>query len=213
MLTSDLPGRDSPQENWTAGVQRCVELKIVRIAQTGLISLIPRVVPAVSGLYSSPPPAGQLCAAATSLLAAGVDAQSGGALLRHQNPCTLPAQLWLRAALDTSSTSAPRYVRRLFLVKGRGFVVVVVVVVFCFSATLLFWHPRPPPPLLRRAEAHCLWRSATVRCPITNRALRSHRHRALLCGAEIARRTPEGRESTEESLQTEEFYRARLSDK
>lgn len=192
-------------------MQRCVELKIVRIAQTGLISLIPRVVPAVSGLYSSPPPAGQLCAAATSLLAAGVDAQSGGALLRHQNPCTLPAQLWLRAALDTSSTSAPRYVRRLFLVKGRGFGVVVVV--FFVFQRRCFFGTRVPPPLLRRAEAHCLWRSATVRCPITNRALRSHRHRALLCGAEIARRTPEGRESTEESLQTEEFYRARLSDK
>lgn len=195
-------------------MQRCVELKIVRIAQTVLISLIPRVVPAVSGLCSSPPPAGQLCAAATSLLAAGVDARSGGALLRHQNPCTLPAQLWLRAALDTSSTSAPRYVRRLFLVKGRGFGVVVVVVFFVFQRRCFFGTRVPvPPSLLRRAEAHCLWRSATVRCPITNRALRSHRHRALLCGAEIARRTPEGRESTEESLQTEEFYRARLSDK
>lgn len=129
-------------------MQGCVELKIVRIAQTVLISLIPRVVPAVSGLYSSPPPAGQLCAAATSLLAAGVDARSGGALLRHQNPCTLPAQLWLRAALDTSSTSAPRYVRRLFLVKGRGFGVVVVVVFFVFQRRCFFGTrvPVPPPP-------------------------------------------------------------------
>lgn len=139
----------------------------------------------VTGLYSSPPPAGQLCAAATSLPAAGVDAQSGGALLRHQKPCSWAAQLWLRAALDTSSTSVPLYVRRLWLFLAKGhFFVVVVFPRRCFFVPL--W----------RAEAHCLWRSATVRCPITNRALRSRRHRALLCGAGIARRTPEGEEKT-----------------
>lgn len=188
-LTS--PDKDSPEEDLTAGVSFCVELKKKsKTAQAVKISIIPLVVPAVRGLCSSPPPAGQLCTAATSLLAAGVDAQSGGALLRHQNPWTLPVQLWLRAALDTSSTTSALYVRRLWLfwLKDKGFFV------FCFLISLFlsnvaFSHPRLS---LRRAEAHCLWRSATVRCPITNRALRSHRHRALLSGAKIARRDSGG---------------------
>lgn len=83
---------------------------------------------------------------------------------------------------------------------------------------LLFLAPPPSPKEKKereRAEAHCLWRSATVRCPITSRAPRSHRHRALHCGAEIAHGGSGGTtESTEGSLQTErgkEFNRSTLS--
>ena len=52
--------------------------------------------------------------------------------------------------------------------------------------------PRPRLPV-QRAEAHCLRRSATVRCPITSRAPRTRRLRALLRG---------GRNSTRGSGET-----------
>lgn len=131
----------------------------------------------------------------------GVDAQSGGALLGFQKPCCCwDAQLWLRAA-----NSGGHYT---FLPPPLGTSVhteeltvraereVLCLCVF-FSAAA---SSRTRTLHLHTAEAHCLWRSATVRCPITHRALRRRRHRALLCGAEIARREPR-RGRAEKSLQ------------
>lgn len=100
MLTSDLPGRDRPQEDLTAGAPYCIEVNIVWLSKSHLIPLV-----APELIIPLPPPAEQLCAAATSLFAPGVDAQSGGALLSHQNPPSAPEMRscdWLRAALDTS---------------------------------------------------------------------------------------------------------------
>lgn len=133
-LTS--PDKDSPEDDLTAGASFCVELKKKSKNCTSCENLNhPTFGSSCScGLCSSPPPAGQLCTAATSLLAAGVDAQSGGALLRHQNPCTLSVQPWLRAALDTSSTTGALYVRRLWLfwLKDKGFFCILFFLFFVF---------------------------------------------------------------------------------
>lgn len=104
------------------------------------------------GLFCFPPPAGQLCAAATSLRAARakVGAQS--------SDIGAP-----RAAVttDTPFTSRAELVSELPLLSPS----------LWLTATSRL---RPSPS----AEAHCLRRSATVRCPITSRALRRHRHTA-----------------------------------
>lgn len=140
---------------------------------------------------------------------------------RHQQQCTLPAQLcgWEQArdgriflhllflCLCAPCAQAPALLRtslRLF------FCCLFCIVFFCFfnfPPTLLFWHLDTPPAAGRGeersgAEAHCLWRSATVRCPVTDRAPRSTRRTARLrrgsdscsSGGGSSDRAPEGRE-------------------
>lgn len=105
---------------------------------------------------SPSPPAGQLCAAATSLPAAwGGRARKVGAhsSSRHQNPCTLPAQLWLRAKRWTHRPPPPPLrcmcagsgSFSLFFFKGQP----CLFLFFCFFQRRCFLAPAsstPPPP-------------------------------------------------------------------
>lgn len=121
-------------------------------------------------LHWAPSPVGQLRDAATSLITAGTDAQSGIC-------CALVlscAAVTQSSFVDTSCASCcvppppPSLLHLQALTaaaEGKFHVV---------KAGWIFFAPR------HRAEAFCVWRSsATVRCPITTRAPWSHRrHRA-----------------------------------
>lgn len=175
----------------------------VKIAPTVQNSVIPLVTLAVSGLCSSPPPAGQLCSRCHVSPRCWSGRAKWGRTPQSQ-PCSWDAQLWLKAALDASLHLHPSWLFFFFLYTSSDCFSwrKLLCFLFFFLASLLFRTRIPH----KRAEAHCLWRSATVRCPITNRAPRSHRHRALLRGEEIAHRTPEGREKAQRNLCRERSF-------
>lgn len=190
-MTSDFLGRGKLKTTvpW---------LKYVKITA----QIIPLVTPAVWRLYFSSPPAGQLCSrchVSPPLRVAGADAQRGGGRGAHFSE---PAPLVRRAAVTAwewkaaPDASLHRHPSRLFVHKLRLFVVEAN---FCVRVSGFFLTPPPlstPPvtaPLLRTRilPARESWgassaRGASVRCPITSRAPRSHRHGALRRGEQIA---------------------------
>lgn len=94
---------------------------------------------------SSAPPAGQLCAAATSLLEWTRKVGAHSPDIKTSARCA--AQPWLRATLDTSSASTALWVRRLWLLRLKDAFSFLFSFFFClfgFSVTLPFRTRVPP---------------------------------------------------------------------
>lgn len=162
MLPSDPSGRESPRETLVAGTPQWIELhstqhKLSKFHSSHeLIQLLQSCIPLLH-LQDSCAPMPRF--SPQSVRTRRVRAQ----------PSDIRA-LWLRAALLVTSSHlrlASCEHRICFLFNERRFVGLLSVAL----------SPRPPS---QGAEAHCLWRSVTVRCPVTSRALRSHRHWALV---------------------------------